>query len=177
MRAIQVTEFGGPEVLELAEVARPEPGPTEVLVRMAAAGVNPVQMKEPMEKAVEDGSPEFWRFIQEQDPVVGEADLPRSHPGRPAADQRHGRARVVRGAEPSVTVVGSRRPSGYGREVATAQRDRPGALDDRGHRRAQRADPSTAVGPTGTPDQLTPVKTGPPGPRARAGSVGRNRRG
>jgi NADPH:quinone reductase-like Zn-dependent oxidoreductase len=45
MRIIRQQILGGPEVLELAEVARPEPGPTEVLVRMAAAGVNPVDWK------------------------------------------------------------------------------------------------------------------------------------
>jgi NADPH:quinone reductase-like Zn-dependent oxidoreductase len=37
--------FGGPEVLVVEEVPRPEPGPTEVLVRVAAAGVNPVDWK------------------------------------------------------------------------------------------------------------------------------------
>jgi NADPH:quinone reductase-like Zn-dependent oxidoreductase len=45
MRAICQTTLGGPEVLELADVPRPEPGPTEVLVRVAAAGVNPVDWK------------------------------------------------------------------------------------------------------------------------------------
>src|SRR3954449_13161496 len=40
MRAIQVQEFGGPEVLRLAEVPRPEPGDGEVLVRVTRAGVN-----------------------------------------------------------------------------------------------------------------------------------------
>jgi NADPH:quinone reductase-like Zn-dependent oxidoreductase len=38
-------EFGGPEVLELQEVERPEPIPTEILVRVAAAGINPVDWK------------------------------------------------------------------------------------------------------------------------------------
>jgi NADPH:quinone reductase-like Zn-dependent oxidoreductase len=37
--------FGGPEVLALEEVPRPRPGATEVLVRVAAAGVNPVDWK------------------------------------------------------------------------------------------------------------------------------------
>jgi NADPH:quinone reductase-like Zn-dependent oxidoreductase len=37
--------LGGPEVLVVEEVLRPEPGPTEVLVRVAAAGVNPVDWK------------------------------------------------------------------------------------------------------------------------------------
>ena len=45
MQIIRQQILGGPEVLELAEVARPEPAPTEVLVRVAAAGVNPVDWK------------------------------------------------------------------------------------------------------------------------------------
>lgn len=45
MRAIRQRVLGGPEVLELVEVPRPDPGPTEVLVRMSAAGVNPVDWK------------------------------------------------------------------------------------------------------------------------------------
>ncbi|MEJ8633393.1 MULTISPECIES: NADP-dependent oxidoreductase [Streptomyces] len=45
MRAITQDTFGGPDVLRLADVARPEPLPTEVLVRVHAAGVNPVDWK------------------------------------------------------------------------------------------------------------------------------------
>ncbi|GGW54883.1 NADP-dependent oxidoreductase [Streptomyces xantholiticus] len=41
MRAIGQRTLGGPEVLEVVEVERPEPGPSEVLVRVHAAGVNP----------------------------------------------------------------------------------------------------------------------------------------
>jgi NADPH2:quinone reductase len=40
MRAIQMTEFGGPEVLGLAELPIPEPGAEEVLIEVARAGVN-----------------------------------------------------------------------------------------------------------------------------------------
>ena len=40
MRAIVVQSLGAPEVLELAEAPRPEPGPGQVLVRLHAAGVN-----------------------------------------------------------------------------------------------------------------------------------------
>jgi NADPH2:quinone reductase len=40
MKAIVATRPGGPEVLQLAEVPRPEPRPGEVLIRVAAAGVN-----------------------------------------------------------------------------------------------------------------------------------------
>ena len=45
MRSITQATLGGPDVLEVAEVPRPEPFPTEVLVRVAAAGVNPVDWK------------------------------------------------------------------------------------------------------------------------------------
>lgn len=40
MKAIQVTRYGGAEVLELREVELPEPGPGEVRVKLAYAGVN-----------------------------------------------------------------------------------------------------------------------------------------
>jgi NADPH2:quinone reductase len=40
MRAVVVTRNGGPEVLELREVADPTPGPKELLVRVEAVGVN-----------------------------------------------------------------------------------------------------------------------------------------
>jgi NADPH:quinone reductase len=40
MRAIQMTEFGGPEVLKLVELPLPEPGPEDVLIRVSRAGVN-----------------------------------------------------------------------------------------------------------------------------------------
>jgi len=40
MKAIVVRELGGPEVLRLEEVARPHPGPGEVVLRVHASGVN-----------------------------------------------------------------------------------------------------------------------------------------
>jgi len=42
MRAIQIQEFGDPEVLRVQEVSIPVPGPGELLVRVHAAAVNPV---------------------------------------------------------------------------------------------------------------------------------------
>lgn len=42
MRAIGVTHFGGPEVLETVELPLPEPGPGEVRIRVHAAAINPV---------------------------------------------------------------------------------------------------------------------------------------
>ncbi|WP_444943787.1 NAD(P)H-quinone oxidoreductase [Microbulbifer sp. ZKSA006] len=40
MRFIDLPAFGGPEVMQLQEMERPTPGPDEVLIRVAAAGVN-----------------------------------------------------------------------------------------------------------------------------------------
>ena len=40
MKSIQVREPGGPEKLELVETATPQPGPKQALVRIAASGVN-----------------------------------------------------------------------------------------------------------------------------------------
>ena len=42
MKAIRVSEYGGPAVLRLEEVPAPQPGPGQVLVRNHAVGVNPV---------------------------------------------------------------------------------------------------------------------------------------
>lgn len=58
MRLVTQRAFGGPEVLELIETDRPEPGPTEVLVRVHAAGINPVDWKSRSEEAFL-GSPPY----------------------------------------------------------------------------------------------------------------------
>ncbi len=42
MKAIRVSEYGGPSVLKLEEVPTPPPGANQVLVRVHAAGINPV---------------------------------------------------------------------------------------------------------------------------------------
>src|ERR1041385_8937965 len=40
MKAIQVAEPGGPENMKLVEAPTPQPGPKQALVRIAASGVN-----------------------------------------------------------------------------------------------------------------------------------------
>src|SRR3954470_5568742 len=42
MKAIRVHEFGGPAVLKLEDVPDPKPGAGDIVVRVRAAGVNPV---------------------------------------------------------------------------------------------------------------------------------------
>jgi NADPH:quinone reductase len=42
MKAIRVSHIGGPEVLEIIEIATPQPRPAEALVKVAVAGVNSI---------------------------------------------------------------------------------------------------------------------------------------
>jgi len=44
VRAVQIIRPGGPEVLQIGHVTSPQPGPGEVLIRMAAATVNPTDL-------------------------------------------------------------------------------------------------------------------------------------
>src|SRR5665213_3516557 len=39
MKAVTFAEFGGSDVFKMTEIARPEPGPDDVLVRIHAAGI------------------------------------------------------------------------------------------------------------------------------------------
>jgi len=45
MKAVRIHDYGGPEVLRYEDAPRPEAGPGEVLIRVHAAGVNPVDWK------------------------------------------------------------------------------------------------------------------------------------
>lgn len=58
MKAIQISRFGGPEVLEPIEIPAPTPGPGQALIRIAAAGVN------------------FFETLQRQDRYGGTPVLP-----------------------------------------------------------------------------------------------------
>jgi NADPH:quinone reductase-like Zn-dependent oxidoreductase len=44
-KAVTFSEYGGPEVLQLAQVEEPHAGPGQVRVRVRAAGVNPIDWK------------------------------------------------------------------------------------------------------------------------------------
>ncbi|MCI2421403.1 NADP-dependent oxidoreductase [Saccharopolyspora sp. K220] len=45
MKAAQFGEYGTPEVLEIADIAEPHPGPGQVRIKVRAVGVNPVDWK------------------------------------------------------------------------------------------------------------------------------------
>jgi NADPH:quinone reductase-like Zn-dependent oxidoreductase len=40
MRAVQITRFGGPEVLDIVDVPKPTPGPGQLLYDVSTAGLN-----------------------------------------------------------------------------------------------------------------------------------------
>src|SRR6201996_4093541 len=45
MKAVRIHRFGGPEVLQVDEIARPEASDGKLLIKVAAASVNPVDYK------------------------------------------------------------------------------------------------------------------------------------
>jgi len=45
MKAVRFHRYGGPEVLQIEEVQRPEPGPGQVRIAVVAAGINPIDWK------------------------------------------------------------------------------------------------------------------------------------
>ena len=73
MRAVQVSEFGGPEVLELVELPDPQPGEGEVLVDVARAGIN------------------FADTHQRRDEYLAKAELPFIPGGEIAGTSQDGR--------------------------------------------------------------------------------------
>jgi NADPH:quinone reductase-like Zn-dependent oxidoreductase len=140
MHAVVQQAFGDPEVLEVAEVDRPVPLATEVLVRVKAVGVNPV---EPLIRSGQFpliGQPPFilgWDIsgviehlegvtrFDVGDEVYGMPFFPRPARGRAAgADPRGGRRRRAPGRADR---QGSRRLRGWHGECGQARiRPQPG---------------------------------------------------
>jgi NADPH:quinone reductase-like Zn-dependent oxidoreductase len=67
MKAVVVHEYGGPEVLKVEEVPRPEPKENEILVRVVAAGVNPVDEA--------NRSPKYAKFFGTTLPFISGYDV------------------------------------------------------------------------------------------------------
>lgn len=119
MKAVHIRSFGGPEVLELVDLEKPEPGDEEVLIRVRAASVNPVDYK------IRSGTY----------PVVKQDQLPKVL-GRDVAGEIEGCGRAVRNLKAGDTVYAmlDGGPGGYA-EYVTVKADlvapKPGQLDYR----------------------------------------------
>jgi len=70
MRAVVADEYGGPSVLGVRDVDDPRVGPDYVLVRVHAAGINPVDHKS-VAGGLDDRFPVLWPLIPGWD-VAGE---------------------------------------------------------------------------------------------------------
>lgn len=119
MKAVRIRSFGGPEVLELADVEKPQPKDDEVLIRVRAASVNPVDYK------IRSGTY----------PVVKQNQLPKVL-GRDVAGEIERCGREVRNFKEGDTVYAmlDGGPGGYA-EYVTVRADlvapKPGQLDYR----------------------------------------------
>jgi len=119
MKAVRIRSFGGPEVLELADLERPVPQDDEVLIRVRAASVNPVDYK------IRSGSY----------PMVKQDQLPQVL-GRDVAGEIAACGRAVRDLREGDTVYAmlDGGPGGYA-EYVTARADlvapKPGQCDYR----------------------------------------------
>jgi NADPH:quinone reductase-like Zn-dependent oxidoreductase len=67
MKAILAHEYGGPEVLKYEDVPRPEPKEDQILVRVIAAGVNPV------DAMIRSGM--FAKYEKDVFPIIPGADI------------------------------------------------------------------------------------------------------
>lgn len=106
MRAVQIHEFGGPEVLRVVELADPEPGPGEVLIRVERAGLN------------------FGDTHQRRNQYIAKHTLPVVLGGEVA-----GTVEAGEGFPQGERVVALLRSGGYA-ELATARADRVFTLPD-----------------------------------------------
>lgn len=74
MRAIQMVDYGGPEVLKLNRVPIPEPAEGQVRIRVRAASVNPIDWKLRLDRAQRFGVLEFPRIPGND--IAGTIDKP-----------------------------------------------------------------------------------------------------
>jgi NADPH:quinone reductase-like Zn-dependent oxidoreductase len=85
MMAVQIHGYGGPEMLKYEEVRKPTPGWGEILVRVHAAGVNPIDWKVREGYMKQWSKYEFplipgWEFSGVVE-LIGRGDISRFHQG------------------------------------------------------------------------------------------------
>jgi NADPH:quinone reductase-like Zn-dependent oxidoreductase len=97
MRALVIDEAGESAELRLGEVARPMRVSDEVLVRVIAAGVNPIDRKTKLGKGVSAAIPSFPAVLGNDFAGVVEAVPYAAHPLQPG-DRVYGMTRVPRGS-------------------------------------------------------------------------------
>src|SRR3954462_11919973 len=91
MRAVQITQFGGPEVLEVVDVPEPVPGDGQQLYDVSTAGVNYADPHQELSRNCPDRSVVSW---------TADADRPGggAWPGRGPGAATAGRAGAARTA-------------------------------------------------------------------------------
>jgi NADPH2:quinone reductase len=117
MRAVVVSEPGGPDVLQIQELPRPEPGPGQLLVEVAASGVNFIDVYKrqgvyPMARPFVMGEECAGRVVAVGD---GVSEFSVGDPVAAASTQGTHATHVVIDAERAVAV-----PDGVPLEVAAA---------------------------------------------------------
>jgi NADPH:quinone reductase-like Zn-dependent oxidoreductase len=63
MRAVQITRFGEPEVLDIVHLPDPVPGPGQHLYEVSAAGVNFADTHHPEVAHVRSGDERSWHGV------------------------------------------------------------------------------------------------------------------
>ncbi len=101
MRAVQIQEFGGPEVLQVVDLPDPEPGPHEVLIEVNRAGMN----------FADTHQRENSYLAKQQLPLVLGGEVAGHRPGRAARARAAGERRLRRARRGAACHAPSRSPT------------------------------------------------------------------
>ena len=169
MRAVQITRFGGPEVLDIVDVPEPVPGPGQQLYDVCTAGLNFADTHQ-----IENS------YLAAADAAADPGRGVRRHPGRRrAAGGRPARGRRIRGEGRRARLPhlagarrrerragAGRRPPGRDRVAPAAHERAPGrGRVGRRHRRRRRR---RHAWPSSSPAAGAPGGSSPPRPARRS---------
>ncbi|KZB82518.1 NADP-dependent oxidoreductase [Amycolatopsis regifaucium] len=118
MRAITITQYGEPDVLRVAEVPVPEPGPGQVRVAVKAAGVNPIDWKIRSGAMAEVRAVEFPHILGLE--LAGVVDAVDEGAGFAVGDEIFGWADTGAYAEYALATNVTRKPAGLSWPEAAA---------------------------------------------------------